>query len=249
MKYIALQAFKVLLREKIIFNIFGITVLFLFFGFLASQLVYGHQDRVMLDLGLMLNALSIFAVAIGIGARFLRQEIENKTIYLLLTRPISRVSFFLGRFFGMSAFVIVNFSILTMVLWISVRLMDGKLSMAFFQSSVLTSLEALILLSISLLLSFWLRPTLVFMANIALIFLGHNHQMMNALQANAETKSLLFEVLGKLTPNFSLFLMSDRVYYEEALDHVGFATSLLYGFVWLLFFLLIGNTVFSRKNL
>lgn len=249
MKYIAFHAFRTLLHEKIIFNVFGITILFLFFGYLASQLVYGHQDRVMLDLGLMVNALSILAVAIGIGARFLRQEIESKTIYLILTRPVSRTSFFIGRFLGMSGFIFMNFVILSIILNASVKVAGGHLSSAFFQSALLTYLESLILLAASLMLSFWFRPALVYMVNLALIFLGHNHQMILSLQANPETRSALFEVLGKLTPNFSMFLMSDRVYYKEALVPGDFASALLYGLVWLLFFLLIGNAVFSRKNL
>jgi len=246
---IASHTFKSLLREKIIFNVFGVTILFLFFGYLASLLVYGRQDRVMMDMGQVLNALSIFAVALGIGARFLRQEIESKTIYLYLTRPISRSSFFLGRFIGMSSFAALNFVILTLILSAAIVLMNGNLSTAFLQSSILTFVEALILLAGALLFSFWLRPALVFMVMLAFIILGHNHQMIQSLQANPETQSPVFVGLTALTPNFSLFLMSDRVYYEQALSAHDFTNALLYGCVWLFFFLLLGNAVFSRKNL
>ena len=203
----------------------------------------------MMDMGQMLNALSIFMVAIGIGARFLRQEIESKTIYLYLARPISRTSFFLGRYIGMSSFVLLNFCILSIILGFAVIFMGGNLSLALVQSSVLTLFEALILLAGALMLSFWLRPALVFMAMLALVFIGHNHQMIQSLQASPETRSPVFAVLTALTPNFSLFLMSDRVYYEQALSAHDFVNALLYGFLWLFFFLLLGNAVFSRKNL
>ena len=242
MKYIALHTFRLLLREKIIFNVFGITILLLFFGYLASQLVYGHQDRVMLDMGLMMNALSIFAVGIGIGTRFLRQEIESKTIYLFLTRPISRSSFYFARFLGMSAFVLLNFSILTVILWWAVVQMSGHISTAFFQSCILTYSEALILMAGSLMFSFWLRPALVSMVMLALVFLGHNHQMLGSLQSG-------IGFLNYLTPNLSLLLMSDRVYYAQALTPLQFMNGIFYGVFWLFFFLLLGNAVFSRKNL
>jgi len=249
MRHLVFHTFRSLLREKIIFNVFGITILFLFFGYLASLLVYGRQDRVMMDMGQMLNALSIFAVAIGIGARFLRQEIESKTIYLYLVRPLSRSSFFIGRFLGMSLFVLLNFTILVSILALAISWMGGTLSLAYVQSSILTFIEALILLAGSLMLSFWLRPALVFMATLALVFLGHNHQMIQSLQDNPETKSMIFGVFNTLTPNFSLFLMSDRVFYEQAMSTPDIGFALLYGFLWLFFFLLLGNAVFSRKNL
>ena len=140
MRHFAFHTFKVLLREKIIFNAFGITLLLLFFGYLASQLVYGHQDRVMLDAGLMMNAFSIFAVSIGIGSRFLRIEIETKTIYLFMARPINRVSFYLGRFMGMSLFIALNFFILNLVLFVALTIMSGQVTIAFFQSAILTFL-------------------------------------------------------------------------------------------------------------
>lgn len=248
-KFIVAHTFRLLLREKILFNIFGVTLLLLFFGYLAALLVYGSQDRVMLDLGLTMNALSIFTVAVGMGARLFRNEIESKTIYLYLTRPISRSSFFLGRFFGMSAFLVLNFAILVAILALAVHWMQGSLSAAFFHSAVLTVFEALILLAAALMLSFWMRPALVFMVCFALVFLGHNHEMLQSLQSNPETRSWLFGLLGGMVPNFGFFLMSDRVYYEEALSRGDFALGLLYGLVWLLFFLLIGNAVFSRKNL
>ena len=249
MKAVVLYTFRTLLREKILFNVFGITLLFLFFGYLASQLVFGHQDRVMLNMGLMVNALSIFGVGIGAGARLFRQDIENKTIYLIISRPISRLSFFLARYLGMMIFVALNFSILTFVLILSVKNAGGDVSHAFVQSSILTFLEASILLAGSLTLSFWLRPALVFMAMVALIFLGHNHDMIHSLQANPETQSQIFGFLTKITPNFSLFLMSERVFYSEALPTADFGWALLYGLCWLFFFLLMGNAVFSRKNL
>ena len=242
MIHIVLHTFKVLIREKIIFNVFGITILLLFFDYLASQLVYGHQDRVMLDLGLMMNALSIISVSIAIGSRFFRQDIESKTIYLFLTRPISRTNYYLGRFLGMAMFLCVNFLFLVLVLWGSVILMQGKISLAFFQSSFLTFLEALILVAGSLMFSFWLRPALVSMVMLTIVFLGHNHQLIDSLQSG-------ISILNKLTPNLSVLLMSDRVYYEQALTSAEFIYGAVYGFFWLGFFLLLGNVVFSRKNL
>lgn len=235
MRLIAAHTFKALLHEKIIFNALGITVLLLFFGYLASQLVYGHQDRVMLDVGITMNALSIFAVAIGVGSRFLRNEIENKIIYLYLSRPISRPTFFIGRFLGMASFIFLNYLVLTLILVIALTFVLGSVSTAFIQSFILTYLESLILLAASLLFGFWLRPALVFMVMLTMVFLGHNHELIGAL--------------NQFTPDLSILLMHDRVFYQQALSNQECLSAGAYGLFWVFFFILIGNAVFSRKNL
>jgi ABC-type transport system involved in multi-copper enzyme maturation permease subunit len=239
---IVLHTFRALLREKIIYNVFGVTVLFLFIGYLASQLVFGFQHRVMLDIGVMVNAISVFLVAISVGARFFRQEIESKTIYLFLVRPLSRTEFFFSRFAGMALFLLLNYTILSLVLWLAVMLALGNLSLAFLQSFFLTYLESLILLAASILFGFWFRPALVFMIMTAIVFLGHNHALIASMQSG-------LDVLTVLTPNFSALLMGDRIYYEETLSAALFLNGLLFGGVWVFFFTLIGNAVFSRKNL
>ena len=96
--YLAQNSFRKLLREKILYNILGVTVLLIFFGFLASKLVFGYQDRVMIDFGYFFASFSIFAAAVGIGSRSFSNEIEDRTSYLCLTRPLSRTEYYFGRF-------------------------------------------------------------------------------------------------------------------------------------------------------
>ena len=242
MKTVAIHTFRALMREKIIYNVFGITLLFLFIGYLASLLVWGHQYRVMLDMGITINALSIFFVAIGIGARFFRQEIESKTIYLFLARPLSRFEFFCGRILGMTIFIAFNYAILSVVLMLAVKFALGVFSAAFFQSLVFTLLESLLLLSASVLFAFWFAPAIVFMVMIAMLFLGHNHELIGAMKEP-------FIHLNQLTPNLGVLQMTNRVYYEEVLSSSMFLNGALYALMWILFFLLIGNAVFSKKNL
>lgn len=242
MKTIALHTFRALMREKIIYNVFGITILFLFIGYLASLLVWGHQYRVMLDMGITINALSIFFVAIGIGARFFKQEIEAKTIYLFLARPVSRLTFFTGRIVGMMLFIFLNYLILSAVLMVAVKFALGVFSPVFFQSLFYTYIESMLLLSASVLFGFWFAPAIVFMMLIAMLFLGHNHELLATLQGP-------LSYLNQFTPNLGILQISDRVYYEDALSGVQFLNGGLYGLIWILFFLLIGNAVFSKKNL
>lgn len=90
---IARQTFRDLLRERILYNVFFVAVFLIFLGYLAARLVFGHQERVMLDFGIVVIALSIFVVSASAGARLIRTEIESRNIFLTLVRPIPRPTY------------------------------------------------------------------------------------------------------------------------------------------------------------
>ncbi len=104
----------------------------LFFGgaILASSLLLGalapgHKVRVIFDLGLVMLELFGLATAVFGAVSLVTQEIESKTIYLLLTRPLRRPAYILGRFLGLVAAVsitMVAMAILHVLVMVSDRM-------------------------------------------------------------------------------------------------------------------------------
>jgi hypothetical protein len=246
---VARFSFVELIRQRILYNIFFVALFLLFFGYLAALLVFGHQDRVMLHFGTMVNALSVFVVAAGAGARAIRLETEQRTCYLPLSKPISRSSYFYGKWLGIVLFSALNVILLTWVLSIGLRITSGHVNTAFFQSAILIWCETLLVSSLALLLSLFLRQGLSAMICIAYLFLGHNHEQMDFLIKQGSDKGGIFELIKFITPNAQLLLMDTRVYYDMPLSSFEFAERFGYGLLWAFFFLLIGNAVFYRKNL
>ena len=246
---IARQGFQELLRERILYNLFFVSLFLLFFGYLAALLVFGHQDRVMLHFGTMVNALSVFFVAAGASARVLRNEMEQRLCYLPLSRPISRLSYFYGKWLGVISFTGLNMILLTAVLAAGLRITGGHLSIAFFQSAFLIWVESLLVSSFALLVSLFLRQGLSAMICVAYLFLAHNHDQMDFLRAQGSDEIGFFGFLKMLTPNAQALLMDTRVYYELPLSAFEFAERSSYGLLWALFYLLLGSALFYRKNL
>ncbi len=247
--YVATQTFQDLLRERILYNIFFVSLFLLFFGYLAALLVFGHQDRVMLHFGIMINALSIFFVAAGAGARMLRTEVEQRVAYLPLSRPVSRVSYFFGKWIGIAGFCALNLFLLSGVLLIALRVTGGGLNEALVQATVLIWCESLMVSAVALMLSLFFRQGLAVMISMAYLFLSHNHDQIEFLRKQAGESSLLFSLLKRLTPNGQVMLMDTRVYYDIALGDFEMFQRIAYGLAWALLFMLIGNAVFYRKNL
>ena len=249
MIFIAESSFKDLLRERILYNIFFVSLFLLFFGYLAALLVFGHQDRVMLHFGTMVNAVSVYIVGAGAGARVIRNEIEQRTAYLTLSRPLSRVSYFFGKWFGITLFTALNLMLLTAVLIIGLRITGGHENLAFFQSLLLIWTETMMVSAIALLLSLFLRPGLSIMVTVSYLFLSHNHDQIEFLKSQGSDGTGIFSLIHYLTPNGQVLLLDTRVYYDLPLSFLECASRMGYGLLWTFFFLLIGNAFFYRKNL
>jgi ABC-type transport system involved in multi-copper enzyme maturation permease subunit len=100
---IALNTYREAVRDKVLFG-----VLVLAAGVLALTLALGELSldqnmRVVTDLGLASISLFSVVVAIFLGSSLLYKEIERKTLYVILPKPIARFEFLLGKYFGIVA--------------------------------------------------------------------------------------------------------------------------------------------------
>jgi hypothetical protein len=238
-----------LFRERILYNVIFVGFFLLFFGYLAALLTYGRQDRVMLHFGTFVNAFCLYAVAVSAGARLIRQEIETRSLTLALISPISRTSYYFSKFAGVSVFLFFNMVLLALVLAGGLSLTGGGLSLAFFQSFSLLWMEATYLIALALMLSQFLNPGINSMISLSFLFLSHNHEQIAYLQHADGGNKKFFSFLESLTPDGSLFLLDTRVFYHEPLLLQEWIQRMGYGLLWGLFFLLIGNAFFYRKNI
>lgn len=246
---IARHTFGELLRERVLYNVFFVALFLLFFGYLAALLVFGRQDRVMLDFGVMVNAFSIYFVAASAGARMLRNEIEQRTAYLPMARPVSRTNYFVSKWCGLAGFLFLNLILLTGVLVIGLELTGGHVTWVLVQSMLLIWVEGLMIGALTLSLSLFLRPGLSVMIALAYLFLSHNHEQLAFLKQQSPGSAGFMSLLQNLTPDGQVFLLDTRVYYEQMLTGSDLQMRFGYGLLWSLFFILLGNAVFYRKSL
>ena len=246
---VAQYAFQDLLRERILYNIFFVSLFMLFFGYLAALLVFGHQDRVMLHFGIMINAISLFFVSAGAGARLLRSEVEQRISYLPLSRPVSRVSYFFGKWIGIASFCALNLLLLTGVLYVALRVTDGEFNWALVQATALIWAETLMVSSVAMLLSIFFRQGLSMMMCLSYLFLSHNHEQIEFLKKQAGESGFIFEALKSMTPNAQVMLLDTRVYYDIPLSGFELFQRMGYGVLWAMFFMLLGNAFFYRRNI
>ena len=98
---IAVNVFKESVRDKVLYNLVFFAVLLIAVSYLLGQLTAGQDIKIIKDLGLA--AMSIFGlfIAVFIGIGLVWKEVEKRSIYTLLSKPIGRAEFVLGKYCGL----------------------------------------------------------------------------------------------------------------------------------------------------
>jgi ABC-2 type transport system permease protein len=238
---------QALIRERILYNVFFVAIFLLGVGYLAALLVFGHQDRVMLHFGMMVNALSVFFISASAGSRLVSQEIESRTIYLTLAKPIARPIYFFAKWLGINLFAGLNLILLSLVLIGGLALTGGKLNEVFLQAITLIWIETFLISAIALFAGQGMRPALAMMVVFSYLFISHNHEQIQYLNQQGAARAL--GAVQFLFPKADVFLLDTRVYYDLGLTLGEWVKRVGYGLGWSLFFMVISNATFYRRNL
>src|SRR5246127_1102914 len=106
--HIASNTFREAVRDRVLYNLIAFAVLLSSAAIFVSQISIDIERLVVVNLGL--TAVSMFGVviAIFIGIGLVSKEIEKRTLYTVLSRPVRRWEFIIGKFFGLAGTLVVN---------------------------------------------------------------------------------------------------------------------------------------------
>ena len=128
---IALNTFKEAVRNKVLYFLLIFALLILGFSGIMSDLSIAEPEKLIKDLGLASIDLFGFLIAVFVGVYLVYNELDKKTIYTIVSKPIDRYQFILGKFFGLLFTIYVNIAIMALfffaVLYFREATDDGKL--------------------------------------------------------------------------------------------------------------------------
>ncbi len=120
--WIAMNGFRESVRDKVLYNLAAFAILLMGTSYLLGQLTAGQDLKIMKDLGLSAMAVFGLFMAVFIGIGLVSKEVERRSIYNLMAKPIQRYQVVLGKYAGLVVTLTVNVIIMTvalyLVLWI-----------------------------------------------------------------------------------------------------------------------------------
>ena len=115
---IAINVFRESVRDKVLYNLVLFAMLLTASSYLIGQLTAGQDVKIIKDLGL--SATSIFGlfIAVFIGIGLVSKEVERRSIYALLAKPVSRPQFVVGKYAGLVLTLAANVAVMAVALYL-----------------------------------------------------------------------------------------------------------------------------------
>lgn len=186
-KYTVIEVYRSKLLVSLIFLAIGLILL----SYVASEFAYGAPAKIALDVGIGIMSLSNLVIAIFIGATLLSKEINQRTLYMIISRPISRVSFIFGKIMGLSSILLLNSFLLGGISYLLFVFYGGKFQELFIWTFYFSFFESLIVLLFAVIFSLITNTTLSVVFTMVVFVVGHSLN---------ETSKILFT---KMSPLFS----------------------------------------------
>jgi ABC-type transport system involved in multi-copper enzyme maturation permease subunit len=246
---VAANTFRETVRERVLYNLVFFAVLMTVCGLLLGELSIRQDEKIIKDIGLA--AMEIFGhlIAIFIGIGLVSKEIERKSLYPLLAKPLSRDELFLGKFAGLGFTLLVNVAAMALGLVATLLVTYGRADPALLKAVIGIYFSLLLVVAIALLFSTVTSTALAAVCTVSLLIAGRFSDVVRNMKAVAPgVPDGFIDALYYMLPNFRNFDLKDKVAYADSVPWsvVGWIT--LYNAVYITAVLGIGLACFRRKE-
>jgi ABC-type transport system involved in multi-copper enzyme maturation permease subunit len=247
------NVFREVIRDRVLYLIGFFAVAFIAVSSLIPEVAAGNEDKIIIDVGLAAINLLGLVITIFVGTSLVNKEIEKRTVYVLIAKPVSRAEFIVGKHWGLSAVLAVLIAAMTTIF---VAILSAKQIPYPIDSLLLTAvfqfLELSLIAGIAILFGVFTSSLLAMMLTVAVYLMGNFSRDLVTLGNLAENPGIrqMTQNLYLVLPDLSRFNLKNEAIYgmsllPQPLDLLG---SAVYGLVWTGLVLAIAVLIFSRRE-
>lgn len=248
---IARYTFIEIYKSKIMINVLILGTVIAILSYVAAEFTYGVPGRVALDVGLGLMTLSSVGIAIFIGATLISKEVEQRTIYMTLSRPVNRSTFLIGRLSGLTLILILNVFLLSIFSAACAVFFGADIGLPFVWSSFFVFLESFLVLLVVSFFSMFTNTIISVLFSLTTYIAGHAvSETLNYrnVEASGFFKTLL-QGIEAILPSFGKLNIKKNLLYEQFASSEYLLTTTLYVVIYSLALLILICLIFDKKNL
>lgn len=246
-KFTFIEVYRSKLMVSLVFLAIGLILL----SYVASEFAYGAPAKVALDVGYGVLSVSNLIISIFLGSTLLSKEIDQRTIYMIISRPISRSAFLMGKILGLSSVLIINSVILGSISIILYINYGGSFQTLFLWTLLFSFFEAFCVLLFAVLFSLITSSTLSVVYTLCVFIIGHAVNETSKLfftKASPVTSSIV-KVLNVVIPNFYRMNLKDFMIYQQNISLDYFLNTTFYTVTYALGLCFLMILIFRNKNL
>ena len=260
---IAANVFRESVRDRVPYNLVLFAILLIGSSYLLGQLTAGQDIKIIKDLGLAATSIFGLFIAIFIGIGLVSKEVERRSVYSLLSKPISRSQFIAGKYLGLVLTLAANVAVMTVALYIVLGYMtflatpESRAAWetpgadpALLKALLLIFVELMLITALALFFSTFSTPMLSAALTFGLYLAGHfNADLRNyGAVVDSPPAATLARVLYHVLPDLSAFDVKMQVVHGLPVTAGYLAATIAYGAAYITALLLMATFVFSRRD-
>lgn len=251
---VAANTFREAVRDRVLYNLVVFALLMMAAAIFVGQISIGIEESIIVSLGLSaISAIGLF-IAVFIGVGLVSKEMDKRTLYALLAKPVERWQFLLGKFCGLVMTLGVNTAAMGMGLFLALWVVKHPLEkgdLYVFVAVYLILLKLALIVAIALLFSCFTTQFLAIlftaMLYVAGVFAAGLRAMPGIILASS-TRALL-RVISYVLPNFENFNVMGVVAHGGSVPGSLVLYGTLYAVAYGAIVLATAAMVFSRRDL
>lgn len=250
---IARNAFREAVRDRVLYNLVLFVLLLIAGAIFLGELSAGQEAKIIVDLGLSGMLLFGAFIAIFVGVGLVYKEIERRTLYAILSKPIGRGQFLLGKYLGLCATLFVNIVVMGIGLSLAlayVRRGWDPLLVKVWPAILLIFFELAILTGVALLFSSFSSPALSALLTFFVFVIGHFSGDLKGLATSSSSAParFVFRALYYLLPNLSNYSFITPAAHGVTPDPASMLMAVGYAIAYIAVLLAAATLIFSRRN-
>ena len=250
---IALNTFRESIRDRVLYNLILFVLILVAASALVSDLSLDMETQFTATLGL--SAMLVFGalIAIFIGVGLVYKEIDKRTIYSLLSKPVQRHEFIIGKYAGLCLTLLVNTAVMVLATELALLYVNGsfvRIHSAVLAASILVYLELAVLVAVALMFSSFSTPMLAALFSFAVYVIGNFSKdlLQMAALANSAVSRVVLTTLYYLLPNFSNFGFITEASHSQVVPIRMALWATIYAVVYIGILLSAAVLIFQKRN-
>ena len=260
---IAVHVFRDSVRDRVLYTIALFAVLMIGASALIAQLTAGQDVKIIKDLGLSASSLFGLLIAVFIGVSLVTKEVDRRSIYTLLSKPVRRHQVVLGKYAGLVLTLVVNLAVMALAHYLILAYLSATESEEFKRSweapatdpallkaYFLILMELMVVTAIALFFSTFSSPLLSSALTLGLYIVGHLNADLRAFEnvIGAHVVADVARALSYVLPNLAPFNVTAEVVHALPVSLAYIALTAGYGLTYIALLLVASMFIFSRRD-
>lgn len=246
---IAKNTFKETIRDRILYAILIFALLFIIFTTFLGSISLGEDIRIIKSFGLAGIYLFGMIITIFLGGSLLYKEMQQRTLYFVLSKPVSHTEVMLGKFAGLFSSSTLATIFMALVYLGVVRLASGAFDTPALLALFLQILEMSIFVALTIFFSTFSVPLASTIYALMTLYIGHSLPILfEATRKSSWIVAHTIQFLYYTFPNLEKFNIRDMVIYQVPIPLLSLISASSYAVLYIALLLYLAILLFRRRE-